>query len=49
VPFDGTATWIDPATGKVLASAPVKRGTVNLSTPSFTIDLALRISEPRAS
>jgi len=44
VPFDGTATWIDPATGKVLATAPVARGQATLTTPSFTTDLALRIS-----
>lgn len=49
VPFDGTATWIDPATGKVLATAPVQRGTVSLTTPPFAIDLALRISETKAS
>ncbi|MGH2461319.1 MAG: DUF5060 domain-containing protein, partial [Chloroflexota bacterium] len=45
VPLAGTATWIDPATGKVLATAPVQPGTVNLTTPPFAIDLALRIGE----
>lgn len=44
VPAPGTARWIEPATGKTLASAPVAAGTQTLSIPAFTADVALDIS-----
>ena len=40
----GTATWIDPATGRVLATKRVRGGAQALSVPSFVTDIALKIA-----
>jgi len=42
-PLAGTATWLDPATGKILATQQVNAGPQTLTSPPFTVDLALRI------
>ncbi len=39
----GTATWIDPATGRVLRQAKVRAGTQRLAVPPFTTDIALKV------
>lgn len=43
VPISGTATWIDPASGDVVKRERVGAGQRTLTTPAFTVDLALRI------
>jgi len=43
VPVQGTASWIDPATGQTIATRPVEPGRQTLTTPPFAVDLALRI------
>jgi len=40
----GTATWTDPATGRVLATKRVRGGTQTLSVPAFVTDIALEIA-----
>ena len=39
----GTATWIEPATGRVLGSQPVTVGRQTLTVPAFVIDAALKV------
>jgi hypothetical protein len=39
----GSATWIDPANGRVLGRKPVTRGTQQLAVPPFVVDVALHI------
>ncbi len=43
VPLAGTATWISPQTGDVLAALAVDGGTRQLNVPSFTTDIALKV------
>jgi len=43
VPFNGTATWIDPATGDILQTSSVSSGTQTLTSPGFVVDVALKI------
>ena len=43
VPSAGSATWIDPAGGRVLARSTVRRGTRTLAVPPFLVDIALKI------
>jgi len=45
VPIEGTATWIDPATGQTLATAPVDPGPQWINSPPFAVDVALRIRQ----
>ncbi len=40
----GTATWLSPATGQVLATLQVAAGTQQLTVPDFITDVALKIS-----
>jgi hypothetical protein len=40
----GTATWTDPATGRVLATKHVRSGAQTLSVPTFVTDIALKIT-----
>ncbi len=40
----GYATWIEPATGRVLATGKVFVGRQTLTVPPFLIDVALKIS-----
>jgi hypothetical protein len=40
---NGTATWIDPATGRVLARAGIRAGTRVLTVPPFAVDVALKV------
>jgi hypothetical protein len=40
----GRATWIDPATGRTLATIAVPAGRQTLAVPPFTIDVALKIT-----
>jgi hypothetical protein len=40
----GVATWIDPASGRVLARRKVKAGSQVLAVPRFTVDVALKIT-----
>jgi hypothetical protein len=40
----GTARWIEPASGRALATLKVEAGVRSLPVPSFTTDLALKIS-----
>ncbi|MDQ3750314.1 MAG: hypothetical protein M3367_15075, partial [Acidobacteriota bacterium] len=40
----GTATWIEPATGRVLATGKVLAGRQTLTVPPFLIDVALKVS-----
>lgn len=42
--FAGTATWIEPATGRVLATGKVSAGRQTLTVPPFLIDAALKVS-----
>jgi hypothetical protein len=44
VPWDGVATWTDPATGTTIQSQNVSIGHVTLTMPSFMVDLALAIT-----
>src|SRR6266511_2372512 len=39
----GSATWIDPADGRVLARRAVTRGAQQLIVPPFNVDVALKI------
>jgi hypothetical protein len=39
----GTATWLDPGSGRVLARTKVAPGTHTLAVPPFTVDVALKI------
>ena len=39
----GSATWIDPATGRVLATQQLSAGRQTLAVPAFTTDIALKI------
>ena len=39
----GSATWINPADGRVLARRAVTRGTQQLAVPPFVVDIALEI------
>ena len=41
----GTATWIDPSSGKVLDTSKVSVATQTLTVPPFLIDVALKISD----
>jgi len=43
----GTATWLDPAGGRVLARRAIKRGTQQLTVPPFVLDVALEVSYGR--
>ena len=43
VPIAGTAMWIDPPTGKVLAQASVESGMQTLTSPSCSDDIALTV------
>jgi len=45
----GSATWIDPADGRVLARKAIARGTQRLTVPPFVVDVALKISFRRAA
>ena len=47
-PAAGTATWIEPATGRVLGSQAIAAGTQVLTVPPFTIDIALKITTANA-
>ncbi|MDP9226667.1 MAG: hypothetical protein M3P18_23065, partial [Actinomycetota bacterium] len=47
-PSAGSATWIDPAGGRVLARSTVRRGTRTLAVPPFAVDVALMIRFSRA-
>jgi hypothetical protein len=40
----GNATWIDPATGRTLASSRVRAGRQTLRVPPFTTDVALKVA-----
>lgn len=40
----GTATWIEPATGRVLETRPVPFGPQMLTAPPFLVDVALKIT-----
>jgi hypothetical protein len=42
----GTATWLEPETGRVVRTLQVGAGRQVLSVPSFTVDLALKITSP---
>ncbi len=44
----GSATWIDPADGRVLARRAVTRGAQQLIVPPFNVDVALKIRFGRA-
>lgn len=44
LPSAGTATWIDPATGNTLSTTSVGAGVQNITSPSFVIDAALKIT-----
>jgi hypothetical protein len=44
----GSATWIDPANGRVLARSSVRHGTQQLVVPSFVVDVALKVRFSRA-
>jgi hypothetical protein len=44
----GSATWIDPVGGRVLARSTVRRGTRQLVVPPFLVDVALKIRFSRA-
>lgn len=43
VPIKGIASWIDPASGRTIATESVEPGPQTLTTPSFSVDLALKI------
>ncbi len=43
VPKSGTATWINPSTGAILATRNVTPGVQTLNAPPFLIDVALKI------
>ena len=43
-PSLGSATWIDPAGGRVLARRAIKRGAQKLTVPPFVVDVALKVS-----
>ena len=45
----GTATWIDPATGRILAATRVSAGRQTLTAPPFLIDVALKVSDSRSA
>jgi Domain of unknown function (DUF5060) len=40
----GTATWVDPSTGRILGRAKVRGGQQTLQVPAFTTDIALKIA-----
>ncbi len=40
----GTATWIEPSTGRILGSTRVSAGRQTLTVPPFLIDAALKVS-----
>jgi len=40
----GTATWIEPATGRVLDSKTVSAGRQTLAVPAFVTDIALKVN-----
>ncbi len=40
----GYATWIEPATGRILATGKVSAGHQTLIVPPFLIDVALRVN-----
>ncbi len=40
----GTAIWIEPATGRILATGKVSAGRQTLTVPPFLIDVALKLS-----
>ena len=42
--FDGTATWIEPATGRILATGKVLAGRQTIIVPAFLTDVALKVS-----
>jgi hypothetical protein len=42
--FRGSAVWLSPETGEVLGSAQVSAGSQTLDVPSFTTDIALKIT-----
>ena len=44
VPKAGTATWINPSTGAILATQNVTTGVQTLNVPPFLIDVALKIN-----
>jgi hypothetical protein len=44
IPANGTAAWTDPQTGTVVGTTSVPSGTATLTSPSFAIDMALRIT-----
>ena len=43
-PGNGTASWIDPATGNLLSTQSVSAGSQTLNVPPFTADIALKIT-----
>jgi hypothetical protein len=42
----GTATWLEPSTGRVLGTQEVGAGSQTLSVPPFIVDLALKVTSP---
>ena len=40
----GRATWIDPSTGRTLATGAVPAGRQTLTAPGFTTDVALKVT-----
>ncbi len=42
--FDGTATWMEPTTGRILATGKVLTGRQTIIVPAFLIDVALKVS-----
>jgi len=45
----GTATWIEPATGRILVADKVSAGRQTLTVPPFLIDVALKVSDSRSA
>lgn len=43
LPYNGTAQWIDPATGNTLQTVGVSAGNITLVTPAFADDVAVKI------
>ncbi|MDQ3179702.1 MAG: glycoside hydrolase family 5 protein, partial [Acidobacteriota bacterium] len=45
----GTATWIEPASGRILATKRVPAGRQTLTVPPFLIDIALKVTDSRSA
>lgn len=43
-PSSATLTWYSPSSGKILASKQISKGALNIVSPSFQDDIALKIS-----